>query len=222
MQGIRSIQFGWAGVLILFAVWTVSSLWLLRLVPVSEWIPIAVSGVGLLIALAVSVWNVSEQRRLSQMNFAVTLWGQWAEESMLAARNTAWDAIAGLPVVDGRKRVGELRTSGPENEAKYRSIARVNHFFADLNDFLDAGLLNHRDVDGLFRDTLQAYYCHLMIVDIARGVENLGGDEQQLWFDSKVLGLADHLKLRTPKHYTRYGRTLAGNLEAAAEQVKEM
>ena len=48
-------------------------------------------------------------------------------------------------MVDGRKRVGQLRTAGAENEAKYRSIARVNHFFADLNDFLDAGLLNHLD-----------------------------------------------------------------------------
>jgi len=220
VHGNRTIKFGWAGVVILLAVWTVSSVWLVGLVPVAEWIPIAVSGVGLLIALAVSVWNVSEQRRLAQMNFAVTLWGQWAEESMLRARNTAWDAIAGLPIVEGRKRVGELRTAGTDEEAKYRSIARVNHFFADLNDFLDAGLLNHNDVDGLFRDTLQAYYCHLMVVDIARGMEDVGGDEQQLWFDNKVLGLADHLKLRHPKHYTRYGRTLTGNLEAASGQAK--
>ena len=118
MQGIRSIKFGWAGVLILFAVWTVSSVWLVGLVPVAEWIPIAVSGVGLLIALAVSVWNVSEQRRLAQMNFAVTLWGQWAEESMLKARNTAWDAIAGLPVVDRSKesRRTQGRRSGERSE----------------------------------------------------------------------------------------------------------
>jgi len=102
-----------------------------------------------------------------------------------------------------------------------RGIGDRSRISADLNDFLDAGLLNHRDVDGLFRDTLQAYYCHLMVVDISRGMEDVGGDEQQLWSDNKVLGFAGHLKLRTPQHYTRYGRTLASNLAAASGQASQ-
>ncbi len=215
MKGPRTITLGWSGVVILAASWVVSSVWLVARLPTAEWVPVVISGAGLLIALAVSVWNVSEQRRLAQMNFAVTLWGQWAEESMLKARNIAWDTLVALPIEDGRKRIGELRTGGADAEAQYRSVARVNHFFADLNDFLEGGLLNHRDVNALFRDTLQAYYCHLLVVDIARGMEEAAGANQQIWFESKVLGLADQIRLRHPRHYARYGDTLAANLEAA-------
>lgn len=211
----RSIGWGWTGTLVLLLIWLSLSVWLVQRSPPNEWIPTVVSSLGLLVALGVAVWTIAEQRRLTQMNFAVTLWGQWSEESMLEARNRAWDALASLPIVDGRKRVGELRFGSEEQVAQYRSIARVNHVFADLNDFLSAGLLHRRDVEALFRDTLQAYYCHLMVVDIARGMEDAGGADQQIWFDDKVLGLADHLRLRLPRDYRRYGTTLARNLEEA-------
>ncbi|MGD8497116.1 MAG: hypothetical protein PVF05_13150 [Gemmatimonadales bacterium] len=213
----RSIGLGWTGALLLLVVWLFLSVWLVRSSAPNEWIPTVVSGLGLLVALGVAVWTIAEQRRITQMNFAVTLWGQWSEESMLEARNRAWDALASLPLVDGRKRVGELRFGSQDQLAQYRSIARVNHVFADLNDFLDAGLLHRRDVEALFRDTLQAYYCHLLVVDIARGMEAAGGADQQIWFEDKVLGLADHLRLRRPADYRRYGATLADNLRAAGE-----
>lgn len=215
MKAPRSITWGWAGSAVLLFVWAFLSLWLIRTSAPNEWIPTVVSALGLLVALAVAVWTISEQRRITQMNFAVTLWGQWSEDSMMEARNRAWDALSSLPIREGRKRVGELRFGSSDEVAQYRSIARVNHVFADLNDFLNAGLLHRGDVEGLFRDTLQAYYCHLMVVDIARGMEHVGGADQQVWFDTKVLGLADHLKLRTPDAYTRYGATLVSNLEAA-------
>lgn len=216
MKTPRSIGLGWTGAAILLFVWLFLSIWLVQRSSPNEWIPTVVSGLGLLVALSVAVWTIAEQRRLTQMNFAVTLWGQWSEESMMEARNRAWDSLASLPVVDGFKRVGELRFGTEEQVAQYRSIARVNHVFADLNDFLDAGLLHRRDVDALFRDTLQAYYCHLLVVDVARGMEKVGGADQQIWFEDKVLGLADHLRLRAPGDYRRYGSTLAKNLEAAA------
>lgn len=219
MKTPRSIGVGWAGALILFFVWLFLSTWLVRTSSPDEWIPTVVSGLGLLVALAVAVWTIAEQRRLTQMNFAVTLWGQWSEESMLEARNRAWDALASLPIVDGRKRVGELRFGSDEDVAQYRSIARVNHVFADLNDFLNGGLLDRRDVVALFRDTLQSYYCHLLVVDVARGMEHVGGADQQIWFDDKVLGLADHLRLRSPVDYRRYGATLTRNLEASGTTI---
>lgn len=211
----RSIGWGWTGTLVLLLIWLFLSVWLVQRSPPNDWIPTVVSGLGLLVALGVAVWTIAEQRRLTQMNFAVTLWGQWSEESMLEARNRAWDALASLPIVDGCKRVGELRFGTDEQLGQYRSIARVNHVFADLNDFLNAGLLHRRDVDALFRDTLQAYYCHLLVVDIARGMEEAGGADQQIWFEDKVLGLADHLRLREPGDYRRYGGTLTQNLEEA-------
>lgn len=214
----RTITLGWGGTLILLVVWLFLSFWLIRQSPPNEWIPTVVSGLGLLVALSVAVWTIAEQRRLAQMNFAVTLWGQWSEESMLEARNRAWDALVALPIVDGYKRIGELRFGTPEQERQYRSIARVNHVFADLNDFLDAGLLNRTDVEGLFRDTLQSYYCHLCVADVARGMEQVGGQDQQVWFENKVLGLADHLRLRDPRDYHRYGSTLEKNLEAAGRR----
>ena len=46
---------------------------------------------------------------------------------MLEARNMAWDAIAGLPVVEGRERVGELRIGGRKTKhfTRYgRTLAR--------------------------------------------------------------------------------------------------
>ncbi len=219
MKTPRSIGVGWTGAAVLFLVWLFLSVWLVRTSTPDEWIPTVVSGLGLLVALGVAVWTIAEQRRLTQMNFAVTLWGQWSDESMLAARNRAWDALASLPIVDGRKRVGELRLGSEEQVEQYRSIARVNHVFADLNDFLDGGLLHRQDVVALFRDTLQSYYCHLLVVDIARGMEQMGGADQQIWFEDKVLGLADHLELRDPRHYRRYGATLRKNLEAAGAKA---
>jgi hypothetical protein len=216
VQTPPTIKAGWVGVIVLLLVWIALSTWLVGQVAPNEWIPTVVSGLGLLVALSVAVWTVAEQRRLAQMNFAVTLWGQWTETSMLEDRNRAWDALVSLPLVEGAKRVGLLRAGTPEERAQYRSIARVNHVFADLNDFLRAGLLDRRDLDGLFRDTLQAYYCHLLVVDISRGLEGIGGEEQQSWFDSKVLGLAGQVGLDTPSGYTRYGSTLERNLAEAA------
>ncbi|NND73327.1 MAG: hypothetical protein HKN43_17260 [Rhodothermales bacterium] len=217
----RTITFGYTATFVLFVGWCASSVWLFVSLDPSDWVPIVVSGLGLLIALAVAVWSGSEQRRLAQMTFAVTLWGQWSEESMLQARNTAWDALDSLPFSDGYKRVGLLRDQGSEGEQVYRSLARVNHFLADLNDFLTARLLHLDDVNALFRDTLQAYYCHLLFVDLEKGMEDRRGNEHQIWFTTKVLGLADHLKLRRAADYKRYGSTLSGNEELARQSVSQ-
>lgn len=197
---------------LLSAAWILASIWLQGQLEQKDWVPIVLSGLGLLVALLTAVWSSFEQRRLLTLNFAVTLWEKWSEPGMLATRNTAWEALRTEPILQGRKRVGRLRTAAPDT---YLAIARLNHFLADLNDLVEAGLLNVREVSALFRDTLQAYYCHLHFVDVRDAFADGTGESQQRWFEQKVLGLAQRLKLRTADDFQRYADTFRAN-EAAS------
>lgn len=61
-------RWGWTGAAILLLVWLFLSIWLVRRSSPDEWIPTVVSGLGLLGAVAVAVWIIAEQRRITQMS----------------------------------------------------------------------------------------------------------------------------------------------------------
>lgn len=179
-----------------------------------DWIPIVLSGLGLLVALTTAVWASFEQRRHLALGFAVTLWEKWSDPDMVKARNIAWEAIRNEPMTRGRKRIGRLRVQAAD---QYKAIARVNHFLADLDDLLSAELLEIREVKALFRDTLQAYYCHLHFIDVEDAFVDGTGAAQQQWFESKVLGLARKLALTQASDFQRYRDVFEANNRDALE-----
>ncbi|NQD36698.1 hypothetical protein HPT27_06645 [Permianibacter sp. IMCC34836] len=207
--------------LLLTLAWFVVSGWLYGQMPNKDWLPIVLSGFGVIVALLVAVWTIGEQRRQLTLNFAMKLWEVWSEPEMIRCREMAWEALRSEPFNNGKKRIGHLRTDKAE---AYKSIARVDHFFADLHDFIAAGMLDRGDATVLFRDTLQAYYCHLLFVDIADGfVTGDGtGESHQLWFSEKVLGLATQLQLETSEDFQRYRHVFNDNVKAASDSQQRL
>lgn len=183
-----------------------------------DWLAIVLAGLGLLVALAVALWTVQEQRRQLQLNFALKIWEVWTGPDLVASRNAVWLLLRSEPFVNGYKQLGRLRKTDP---ATYQQLARVNHFLADLHDFIQADMLALVDVSALFGDTLQAYYCQLPFVHIgnAFAVNDRTGNEQQAWFKTKVLGLAGLLQLQEPTQFARYGALLSDNRRLAQQSL---
>lgn len=200
----------------LAAGWALASVWLYGQLDQEDWLPIVLSGLGLIIALLTVVWNSFEQRRHLTLSFAVTLWQKWSDQEMIRARNCAWEAIRSETMSLGRKRVGRLRATNPK---QYEALAQVNHFLADLNDLIAAEMLDVREVKALFRDTLQAYYCHLQFVDIGDAFTDGTGDSQQKWFEQKVLGLARQLGLNEASDFQRYRAIFEANERASRSSL---
>lgn len=198
--------------------WAAASVVLHDRLEVKDWVPIVLSGLALIVALLTAAWSSFEQRRHLATGFAVTLWQKWSEAEMVAARNLAWDAIRSEAMRLGRKRIGRLRATATD---QYRAIARVNHFLADLNDLVDAELLELGEVKALFRDTLQAYYCHLRFVDIGDAFTDGTGEAQQKWFESKVLGLAEKLALTRAGDFQRYQEVFEANCRASEQSIAQ-
>jgi len=204
---------------VLTAGWGIGSVWLYGQLERKDWVPIVLSGLGLIVALLTAIWSGFEQRRHLTLGFAVTLWEKWSEPEMVTARNSAWEALRNEEMSRGRKRLGRLRTIAPE---QYKAFARINHFLADLHDLVAGELLDVREVKGLFPDTLQAYYCHLHFVDIGDAFTDGTGKEQQKWFEEKVLGLARPLGLTEASDFERYRLTFEANQRAAAASKSEV
>ena len=201
------------GLLVVLTVgWAGASVWLYNKYNATDWLPIVLSGLALIIALATTVWSSLEQRRHLTLNFAMTMWDRWSNPEMTVSRNCAWEALRNETVEGGRKRLGRLKAS---SSTEYNAIARVNHFLADLHDLVAAGLIDPRELKGLFRDTLQAYYCHLCFGDISDAFPDDTGEAHQMWFDEKVLGLGRRLGLDKAGGYHRYRNTFEANERAA-------
>lgn len=198
--------------LVLGGAWAIGSAWLVGEVETKDWIPIVLSGLGLIVALGTALWSGVQQRRHLAMGFVVTLWDRWSSTEMVQVRNQCWNALEAAAIEKGKKRIGHLRSGSLPT---YEAVARVNHFLADLYDFISAGLLDLREVRALFRDTLQSYYCHLHFVSIGDGMATGTGQAQQQWFEEKVLGLGRMLDLTQAASFQRYRRTFEENQIAA-------
>lgn len=217
MTRSRALRKFWSfGPLLLLTIaWLLASIWLRGNLEIKDWLTTVLAGFSVIVALLVAVWTIVEQRHQLTLNFAMKLWEVWSEPQMISSRETAWEALRNEPFANGSKRLGHLRTDAAET---YKSIARVNHFFADLHDFIDAGMLDLSEAKVLFRDTLQAYYCHLHFVDISDAFTagDGTGDSQQLWFSDKVLGLAKQLQLEKSEDFQRYRHVFNDNVKAAS------
>jgi hypothetical protein len=195
--------------------WGLVSVFLYSHLERKDWLPIVLSGLGLLVALGTAVWTSLEQRKHLTLGVAVTLWQRWSDADMMSVRNVAWDALRNAKFSNGKKRIGNLRAESPD---QYKAIARLNHFLADLNDLICANLVDAREARALFRDTLQAYYCHLLFVTVADTFDDGTGESQQQWFDQKVLGLGRLLNLSTSSDFQRY-RTVFDANESLSKQT---
>lgn len=205
--------------LALTVAWVVGSLWLAGELETRDWIPIALSGLGLVVALATALWSGLQQKRHLAQGFVVTLWDRWSAPEMATVRETCWTALSEAPIREGKKQIGWMKTSRPD---AYKAIARVNHFFADLYGFVRAGLLDEREVRAIFRDTLQSYYCHLHFASIGDTMPREVEIAQQQWFDEKVLGLGRILRLDAVEHFQRYGDTIAQNLQLVRDSQVQL
>lgn len=206
------------GLLVLSLLWLLVCVGYYPVLQRHDWLAIVLAGLGLIVALAVALWTVQEQRRQLQLNFALKIWEVWSGPEMLNSRNAAWELLRNEPFVNGYKQLGRLRKT---DSATYQHLARLDHFLADLHDFLQADMLALVDVSALFGDTLQAYYCQLPFVYIgdAFAINDRTGNEQQAWFKAKVLGLAGLLKLQEPEQFERYGALLTDNRKRAQQSL---
>ena len=201
---------------LLAASWAVGSAWLYGQLAREDWIPIVLSGLALIVALLTAIWSGFQQRRHLTVGFAMTLWEKWSEPDMRAARIIAWEALRSAEMSDGRKRLGKLRDSAPE---KYEALALVNHFLADLHDFVEADLLDVRELKALFKDTLAVVltatstsWTYEMRLPMALATINRSGLLKRSWASP------DRSVSTNAQDFHRYRQTFEANKRMASSQ----